>query len=62
MEDYWGRRAAARSLTSEAQAGEGSDENEREAWSVGEKLIIQAGERLILSARPSDRWEWEVEW
>ena len=65
-DDYWERQRAARSVTSEAEAGEGSDEDEREAWSgdelaqgawsIGEKLIIQAGERLIQSARTRERW------
>ena len=69
MEDYWERHEAARSLTSEAEAGEGSDEDVREAWSgdelaqgawsIGEKLMIQAGELLIQSARTGERWEEE---
>lgn len=63
MEDYWERHEAARSLTS------GSDEDVREtwsgdelaqgAWSIREKLIIQAGELLIQSARTGERWEEE---
>ena len=69
MDDYWKRQEAARSVTSEAESGEGSDEDEREAWSgdelaqgawsVGEKWIIQAGKRLIQSARTGERWEVE---
>ena len=69
MDDYWKRQEAARSVTSEAESGEGSDEDEREAWSgdelaqgawsIGEKWIIQAGERLIQSARTGARREVE---
>ena len=68
-EDYWERQEAARSVTSEVQAGEGSDEDGREtwsgdepaqgAWSMGENLIILAGERLIQSERTGERWEAE---
>ena len=68
-EDYWEREQAARSLTSEDQAGEGSDEDGRDmwsgdelaqgAWSIGENMIIQAGERLILSAKIVERWDME---
>lgn len=69
MEDDWERHEAARSITSEAEAGEGSDEDVREAWSgdelaqggwsIGEKLIIQASELLIQLARTGERWEEE---
>ena len=53
------QQEARRSVTSEVQAGGGSDEDESGAWSVGEKLIIQAGERLIQSARTGERWGWD---
>ena len=68
-DDYWERQGAARSIASEGHTEEGSDENESEgwsgdepaqgAWSVGENMIIQAGKRLIQSARPGDLWEVE---
>lgn len=61
MDDYWEREGAAHSIASEVHTEEGSDEDESEAWtgdepvqgawSIGENMIIQAGKRLIQSAR-----------
>ena len=66
MEDYWDRQSAARSIESEGHTEEGSDEDESEewsgdepaqgAWSIGENMIIQAGKRLIQSARSGESW------
>ena len=35
------------------------DELAQGAWSIGENMIIQAGERLILSAKIVERWDME---